>query len=45
MNFLSKYGFIDQVGKNDPIYKKSQIPFSPGESIDLLKILVKTPTA
>ena len=43
MNFLAKYGFIDKVGKNEPIYKKSQIPFSPGESIDLLKTLVETP--
>jgi DNA-binding IclR family transcriptional regulator len=42
VSFLTKYGFIEQAGRDDTIYTKSKIVISPGKSIELLKTLVTT---
>jgi hypothetical protein len=40
LEFLTKYGFIERIGSNVPVYARSKIGISPGESISLLKSLV-----
>lgn len=45
IHFLSKYGFVKRVGSNDPVYTRTDIAISPGESIGILKQLVKTQAA
>jgi DNA-binding transcriptional regulator YhcF (GntR family) len=37
--FLTEYGFVDSVGANESVFTKSQVKFSPGESINLLKCI------
>jgi len=37
--FLTEYGFVESVGVNEPVFTKSQVKFSPGESINLLKCI------
>lgn len=42
VTFLAKYGFVEQLGSNEPVFKKSSMMLSPGESVRLLKTVVNT---
>ena len=44
INFLTKYGFVQRVGSNEPVYTKSDIVLSPSESINILKQLATAKT-
>ena len=37
--FLTEYGFVQRVGTNEPVFTKSPVKFSPGESINLLRCI------
>jgi hypothetical protein len=39
MRFLTKYGFVKRIGATEPVFTKSNVKFSPGESINLLRCL------
>ena len=41
LKFLTKYGFVRRIGRNEPVFTKSSVKFSPGESINLLKCIAK----
>jgi hypothetical protein len=41
LKFLTKYGFVRRIGVNEPVFTKSSVKFSPGESINLLKCIAK----
>ena len=43
--FLAKYGFVDQLGSDEPVFKKSGMTLSPGESVRLLRTLVNASSA
>ncbi|HKM49542.1 MAG TPA: hypothetical protein VJZ75_00010 [Candidatus Bathyarchaeia archaeon] len=45
INFLTKYGFVQRVGSNEPVYTKTDMDLSPAESISMLKQLVTAKTA
>jgi predicted transcriptional regulator len=45
ITFLAKYGFVEQLGSDEPVFKKSGMVLSPGESVRLLKTLVNTGSA
>ena len=39
LTFLTEYGFVQRVGANEPVFTKSPVEFSPGESINLLSAI------
>ena len=41
LQFLANYGFVDRVGEKEPVFTKSPVKFSPGESINLLKCIAE----
>jgi DNA-binding IclR family transcriptional regulator len=45
VTFLAKYGFVEQLGSDEPVFKKSGMALSPGESVRLLKTIVNTNSA
>jgi hypothetical protein len=45
MRFLTRYGFVQQIGSEEPLFTKTGITLSPAESINMLKQLVTPKTA
>ena len=41
LQFLANYGFVDRIGAKEPVFTKSPVKFSPGESINLLKCIAQ----
>ncbi len=37
LRFLTNYGFVNRIGAKEPVFTKSSVEFSPGETINLLK--------
>jgi hypothetical protein len=41
LRFLTNYGFVNRIGAKEPVFTKSTVEFSPGETINLLKCVAK----
>ena len=41
LQFLTKFGFVNRIGENEPVFTKSPVKLSPGESITLLRWISK----
>ncbi|MGA2626604.1 MAG: hypothetical protein ABSF63_06040 [Candidatus Bathyarchaeia archaeon] len=41
LEFLANYGFVDRIGAKEPVFTKSTVKFSPGETINLLKCVAE----
>ena len=39
LRFLTNYGFVNRMGTEEPVFTKSTVEFSPGETINLLKCI------
>jgi Fic family protein len=41
LQFLANYGFVDRIGAKEPVFTKSQVKFSPGETINILRCVAE----
>jgi hypothetical protein len=40
VRFLTKYGFVQRVGSDEPVFMKTDLVLSPAESMRILKQLI-----
>jgi hypothetical protein len=41
LHFLVKYDFVQRIGAQEPVFRKSECRLSPGEAITMLRHLVR----
>jgi predicted transcriptional regulator len=39
LGFLANYGFVNRVGAKEPVFTRSTVEFSPGETINMLNCI------
>jgi predicted transcriptional regulator len=37
LRFLTNYGFVNRIGAKEPVFTKSTVKLSPGETINVLR--------
>jgi len=41
VNFLTKYGFVKEIGTTEPLFTRSSIVISPTQSMNILQCMTK----